>query len=258
MNRLTPSFVACFAVLAVSAAFAETPKIHQPLSPGKAAAGSKSASAAPSFKIVSRKTTKPHIYTAELSYPRFSGGPKMAELNRLVAGEASHSLHAWLVGGGSTENTWNHRLNAFQFKVDPVTAYPGLVSLVAMVYSDTGGAHPVYAYQSTQWHFAGGKWIKIHAKDLFKPGSDWLGEIRSALDPMLRAKGANFLWDETVKTLPEADADVFLITKAGLKFYTSPYEVGPWAQGSFITTVPFAKLPSLNPDGPLKALLGKN
>lgn len=205
--------------------------------------------------MVHLKREKAHVYTADITYPQFSGLPDVQALNQKIGHQSREVCAKWVSGGGGVKDTWLHRLNGFEIKSDPVTAFPNLVSYVDMVYSDTGGAHPTYFYASSTWAYEGGSWKKLHIKDLFTSGADWLGKVRGVLDPMLKDKGAIFLWDGTVPTLPEEDANDFLVTKTGLRFYTSPYEVGPWAQGSFITNVPYSKFPDLDPNGPLKGIL---
>ena len=186
------------------------------------------------------------IWSASTSFPVIIGVPQAKTLNLLIKRREIKQMTDWVHTTGELADTWSHRPNIYKRSVRSLQIFPHLVTYVNGTITDTGGAHPNYFFDGARWAFFDHKWHQISAKDIFKPGVNWLKEVRNEVDPILKSKGAEFLLNGTVKTLPKEDAEEFVITSTGITFYVNPYDVGPWVQGSFIVSVPFANFSGLN------------
>ncbi len=109
----------------------------------------------------------------------------------------------------------------------------------------SGGAHPNHWTITLNYDLKNNKALKL--TDLFKPKSNFLSFISSeSIKQITKAQGefADADWIEKGAGKDIKNFESWNITKAGLKFYFDPYQVGPYAAGGFETIVPYKKFKS--------------
>ncbi len=209
----------------------------------------------PKVHFLNYSKTHGKIWTVQAQIPQVSHVQSGKQLNRIIYNFEVKSCLEWISESGKIPNTWTHMINTFGRKVRSIYAYPRLVSYVSGVYTDTGGAHPGYFFDGLTCELIDRQWKPISTGQFFKKGYPWQQELNKVLLPIFKNKGATFLWDGSVKRIPKEDMGNVVVTPTGLRFYVNPYDIGPWAQGIFVTNVPYAALKGLDPSGPLKGIL---
>lgn len=134
----------------------------------------------------------------------------------------------------------------FEEAVTDVTALTRtLVSTRTTVHAYTGGAHPDTRFSFATFVREGDGW---HEAGLCRA----LAEVgRSCPEEVLREEIVRDLqrqeaaWVTSGEVTREADwlLAPFVLTPSGVRFDYAPYRVGPYAQGPFSVTVPYAALP---------------
>ncbi|MFA5550853.1 MAG: DUF3298 domain-containing protein [Trueperaceae bacterium] len=188
------------------------------------------------------------------AYPRFVAGP--AALNGLLEREAAERMADWaqegrnlLYNAGGIGWAWTHSEST-----DLVGAAEGYRSLVTSFYYYTGGAHP-NSHKSSLLVRLGGAGLEVIAlEELFAHGSDWLAAVSAAVLSELSAQGAEAVVRGDVTELTALDLTTFTLEPGGLSFHFDPYAVGPYVQGDFVVTLPYADLAALAaPGGAIEA-----
>ncbi|MCW5941161.1 MAG: YbaY family lipoprotein [Fimbriimonadaceae bacterium] len=140
-------------------------------------------------------------------------------------------------------------------KVTTSVVRPDLISLLATVDTETGGAHGMEVTRPFAYGFVRGRAKRLAASDLLKAGLDPVTVFGEMVLPRLVKLDAQWVQDGTVKALTPEQCDSFVVTPSGITFLFDPYEMGPFVQGSFQVKVPFADLAEvLDPEGPLKGV----
>lgn len=140
-------------------------------------------------------------------------------------------------------------------KVTTSVLRPDLVSLLATIQTDTGGAHGMQVTQPFVYGFVRGRAKRLTATDLLKAGLDPVAVLGEIVLPRLVKLDAAWVVDGTVKALTPEQCDKFVVTPSGVTFLFDPYEMGPYAQGAFQVKIPFADLAdALDPTGPLQGI----
>lgn len=149
-------------------------------------------------------------------------------------------------------------LKRYDFEAVPTEIYVGnrVLSVVIQYFQDTGGAHPMTNYIGYNYGYVNGKPARILIADPFKPKTNLEDVVGKPTVQMLKDKGAMWFWvtDESLKmkSLTTEMLDNFSLTQTGLKFWFNPYEVGPYAQGFFNTSLKYADIRGyLRVPGPL-------
>ena len=124
----------------------------------------------------------------------------------------------------------------YTWDATPTVSYfyaPRLASVLFNVYSYTGGAHPNSNYQVFNYGMIDGKAKRLKITDLFRKGisaSDIKQQISDLVINKLRLdERASFAPEK----LTEAQLASFVIKRDGITYLFAPYEVGPYAVGSF-------------------------
>lgn len=154
-----------------------------------------------------------------------------------------------------------------------------LVSLRALWFEDTGGAHPNHGASTLIWDSAANR--EVQPKALFRPGADMSALDRAICDAVAQAKthreGAAPLndmfacpkWNQAVLVLAPSTIPGKI---GGLTVLIDPYVVGPYAEGDYEVVVPVTAFQGLlapayagafggapespgNPDGTLSVTL---
>lgn len=132
------------------------------------------------------------------------------------------------------------------------------LSARSSIYSYTGGAHGNHHHRAFNLQLTDGAVRPVALADLFIPGSDYLAVLSAHVLDDLRRQEAYDVVEGTITELTEDDLAVFTLSPAGIGFAFAPYQVGPYAQGSFFVTVPLEVIADhAAPGTPLAALTAK-
>ena len=110
----------------------------------------------------------------------------------------------------------------------------------------TGGAHPNHWSFSLNFDRRNSRELKLG--DLFLPRANYLKAISDYAIEDLKKQQEDWADDEWIRTGAGPAAENFQswnLTKKGLMISFDPYQVGPYAAGSFTVIVPFEKLKSV-------------
>lgn len=122
-----------------------------------------------------------------------------------------------------------------------------ILSLKLTGYEYTGGAHPNPFLSAFTWDKAEGRQLKV--ADLLKPGANLAAADKALCDAARAAKRERNEGDDTFAGEPIAcptlaKAEVALVPSltegkiGGLKVLIGPYEIGPYAEGSYEIVLP--------------------
>jgi hypothetical protein len=116
---------------------------------------------------------------------------------------------------------------------------PSLVSLKALDWGDSGGAHGVGHSETRQYRIQDGTVTPLDLDAFIDPSTSCREQVSAAIIAKLRAK--NMSWAD--KAGLDARREVkFTPTPDGVAFHYDSYEAGPYAQGAPTVFVPRAEL----------------
>ncbi len=183
------------------------------------------------------------------AYPRFSGST--AALNNMLEAAAYRRYAEWLAEGRQIVETpdgglgwaWTHHEDV------EVAGWVGPYrSLIHNFYYYTGGAHPLSHSESALYRVDGEEVSELLLADLFAPDSGWLETISAMLLEDLKNQDAAWVVDGSIESLEEEFLMTFTLGPAGLTFVFNTYEVGPYVQGDFASTIGYDVLLPLAAD----------
>ena len=119
---------------------------------------------------------------------------------------------------------------------------PEIISIASTSYAYTGGAHGNYAETGETYVTADGKLRQLRLGDLFRTGSAYVARLSDACMASLRKQGALWIRDGSVTRFKEEDISEFTVSPQGVSIHFSPYEVGCFAEGSYMVTIPWKDL----------------
>lgn len=188
------------------------------------------------------------------SYPRNLVGA--TALNALLERAALQRMAQWVGDGRDVVDSgnglgwaWTHAET-----VDVMGAAAAYRSLLTSFFYYTGGAHPNSHSESLLVEVNGADVLLLGLEELFTTGSNWLERVSTAVLAGLEQQGADAVTNGELSQLTATDLATFTLGPAGLSFHFDPYAVGPYVQGSFVVTVPYADLADLAaPGGALEA-----
>jgi hypothetical protein len=207
-------------------------------------------------KLLSETGTQP-VYKINIRYPEIEGanGAGPLAFNQETQKLAQDMLAAYR--------------KDFQ-QISSVPENPGSYSSMDLNYSVMHGEHGLLSVQFTlSFYFAGAahpnmgrlglnfdliRAQKIEMAQLFQPGTDYLKAIADYCTADLKKQNRLEFPDGA---LPKAENyQNWNITKEGLLISFDPYQVGPYAMGPSLVTIPYPALKGiLKSDGPLAVLL---
>ncbi|MDZ7269148.1 MAG: DUF3298 and DUF4163 domain-containing protein [candidate division KSB1 bacterium] len=205
-------------------------------------------------------STADELIQAEAAFPRFLGkAPALQQLNTrmhtqaMVAhGQFVHDSNEMLAGEemiGGMSFGYSHDCSIMYYSED-------LISLLVTEWSFTGGAHGNTSYAATNYWLHDGRWQTLALADLFLPDADYLAALTRQCRQSLQAQGAAWVQQGEMQAFTAEDLQVFNVMPRALLFTFAPYQVGPYAQGTFQVRVPYHQLGGiLNPAGPLQRRL---
>lgn len=116
----------------------------------------------------------------------------------------------------------------------------GILSLMGEYVVYQGSAHPEVNTLSVTYDLTSGK--ALTSKDILLDGADMSALAESVLNALAEQKDALYEgYDSTVKALLK-DSENWYLSKTGLVFYFSPYEIGPYASGVITAEIPYSAL----------------
>lgn len=119
-----------------------------------------------------------------------------------------------------------------------------VVSIRFFISEYTGGAHPNHWFDAITYSLSDDK--KLEFADFFKPNAKYLDLISKESIKQIASKMGDFNANDWIKEGAAPNAKNFKnwnIGKNGFEFSFDPYQVGPYAAGSFETVVPYEKFP---------------
>lgn len=148
--------------------------------------------------------------------------------------------------------------HAWTFDYDLSISYlsDDLLSLNSTLRYYTGGAHGNTHHSAINLVVRGNEVLPLELAGLFRPEADFLSELASYLLEELKKEEAMWVVTGEVSELQEGDLAAFSLLPKGLRFAFSPYQVGPFVQGSFFVMTPYKVFAShIDPEGPLARFL---
>jgi len=179
---------------------------------------------------------------AESTYPFFTAAP-WQQINREVQEGARRPLERFvregqaLVTAGELNHFWT-RYETLELKRLTLRT----LSLLGTVSVYTGGAHPNTHFRALNFVREGGTVRRLALGDLFKPGTPFVRVLSEYVLADLREQEAAWVADGSIPALRAEELGAFTLSGRGLEFAFAPYAVGPYAQGAFVVTVPYARL----------------
>lgn len=123
-----------------------------------------------------------------------------------------------------------------------------IINFVKSTYVYSGGAHGNYGYNAEVYSLKTGEKIDYYSNMFINNDDIKLKEViyTALLEKYTGEDAPAFLSSD-----PEGLGFRYYVSPNGITFHWDPYEIGPYAQGSFEVTVPFAKLIEFaKPDSP--------
>lgn len=122
----------------------------------------------------------------------------------------------------------------------------GVLSLMGEYVKYQGSAHPEVNTLSVTYDLTSGK--ALSNKDILADGADTSALLEGVLDSLDNQKDALYEgYENTVEALLK-DSENWYLSKTGLVFYFSPYEIGPYAAGVITAEVPYGQLTGILKD----------
>ena len=122
----------------------------------------------------------------------------------------------------------------------------GVLSLMGEYVKYQGSAHPEVNTLSVSYDLTSGK--ALSTNDIFLEDADMSLLLNRVLDALDKQKDALYEdYESTVKALLK-DSENWYLSKTGLVFYFSPYEIGPYASGVITAEVPYSTLTGILKD----------
>jgi len=135
---------------------------------------------------------------------------------------------------------------------------PELISVDMFTYYNFGGAHPNSDHLTSNFGMINGKATKLTLGSLMKIRMAPEAFATQLLMPKLKARNLTFIENGDVTSLTIAQANNFVITKSGIAWIFSRYEVASYAEGDIIVKCTWEELrPYLNFTGPLQKIAPK-
>ena len=116
------------------------------------------------------------------------------------------------------------------------------VSLLWAEYSYTGGAHGMTLFHALNLTPEGDKLAPVPLRALFADPAAGLKTLSEYLIADLKEQEAAWITDGQTTAFTFDELETFTVSAQGFTFYFEPYAVGPYAQGAFVTTVPFTEI----------------
>ncbi len=176
------------------------------------------------------------------------------ELNQWLERDAMPAWRSFISDGRSLEA--EHYIGWGWYReerVEVAGAAGDLLSVLSTVDTYTGGAHPNTFHHSYLLKAGPTGVTRVGLADLFGRRTGWLRGLSEMVIQGLRDQRATWVVEGQVVSLGADDLAVFTLSAQGITFHFSPYLMGPYVQGTFLVTLPYADVVALAaPDSPLR------
>ena len=192
------------------------------------------------------------FYTFEYAWPAEAAAiAPLTEILRKRADTAQKELEKYARedSAAAAEAEFEYRPHEMEVEWERVADTPGWLSMSAMVYTYTGGAHPNYVYDSLVWDKQAG--VERDPTDLFRSAGALGTALGGPFCAQLNAERAKRRGspvdpasDDSFSKCPDIDElTVLLGSSNGTTFdriglLAAPYIAGPYAEGSYEFTLP--------------------
>jgi len=132
-----------------------------------------------------------------------------------------------------------------------------LISMMNEVYHFTGGAHGMTFHTSMNLKVGKNGVTAFAIDQIFKKGTGWEKVVSDYVIRDLKARGADWVVSGEVREVPAKNMNRFTVSPAGIDLFFGPYEMGSYAQGTWVVLVPWSACKGLvDPNGPVAAIAG--
>ncbi len=175
-----------------------------------------------------------------LGLPRFLSGSWQPH-NSVIASEARGAFEAFLTEGAAAlaeQELWRGWIAYDDISVQGIS--DELLSLLRQRYEYTGGAHGNYSYETRTYVWDDGVPRALDLDALLLPGPEVRAALQESVLNELRHQNASWVVSGDARTLTDDDLALFNLTPAGLQFVFPPYAMGPYVEGTYSVTIPYA------------------
>jgi hypothetical protein len=130
-----------------------------------------------------------------------------------------------------------------------------VISMMQETYGYTGGAHGMTWYDPINLLLSSSGATRFGLDDIFLKGSNWETKVSELVIADLRQQEAAWIIQGEVTEVDPKLLDRFTVSPAGIDFYFGPYEMGCYAEGTYVAFLPWAALEGfIKKSGPVGVL----
>lgn len=134
-------------------------------------------------------------------------------------------------------------------------ASDNVISMMQEIYGYTGGAHGNTWYAPINLLLSSSGASRFGLDDIFLKGSGWERKVSELIIEDLRKQEAAWIIQGEVTEVDPSQLDRFTVSPAGIDFYFGPYEMGCYAEGTYVAFLPWAALEGfIETSGPVDLL----
>jgi hypothetical protein len=182
------------------------------------------------------KNARRNQYTAQTSYPVYRGKGAVTRFANSQLAHFARTEHSAflkearrLVRGGWRLGGLEHTL---QFQAADFQG-PSLISVSYDKIQYLAGAHGMNWTLCFNFGKVNGHARRLTLSDFFKNDKEYQKRVSQTAIQKLRLKDAAWVVEGSVKSLSIKQLNRFTVENDGLRFYFDPYEMGPFAAGSY-------------------------
>jgi len=199
---------------------------------------------------------KPGIYDVAVSYPQFSGSSPLARAaSAAFKTEALRDLGEFRKNAISDAKEFGKLRGEYGIDRSAVLGIVSdtVISGYLVDYDYSGGAHPNTVYVPITYGLVNGKPERLTVRQIALPSVSPADVLAKTVIPQVNAiKKKNE--GDPIGSIDLKYANRFIVTRKGITWVFSPYDIGAYAEGPFIIDVPWSRLHGLlRADGPLAA-----
>jgi len=186
-------------------------------------------------------SSKPGFYKASVQIPQFGTNDPVARFANDELRKKARTLLNSFVSSAYDPKFKPSLPYEYQLRAVVGVAEPGLISYYLTEYSFTGGAHGNTALTGWSYGMVGNRPGPLKFANLQRNRMESRAAatqiVLPALNDAKRIRGG-----DPVTELPPTTTDNFVITRAGMTWLFSPYDVGPYAEGAYFVKVPWTDM----------------
>jgi hypothetical protein len=124
-------------------------------------------------------------------------------------------------------------------------ASDNVMSMMEETYGYTGGAHGMTWHAPINLLLSSSGASRFGLDDIFLKGSNWQRKVSELIIADLRQQEASWIIQGEITEVDPKLLDRFTVSPAGIDFYFGPYEMGCYAEGTYVSFLPWAALEGL-------------